>query len=253
MVAFTPADARRLLDHPDRSQLLFQMKEIIDDRTYLRHGIALEPGAVVLDVGANVGVAAVFFAGICQAGAVHCFEPVGPIYETLSRNIRSLANCAAYPYGLSRSSGSTTITYYPGAAAMSGLYADPHRDQELVRRCLLNSGLSTREAEAELAGRYQFMTLSCELRTLSQALVDERIDTVHLLKIDVERAELDVLDGISDDDWPRIEQVVLEVHDQASRATAITDRLRERGFNVVLDQEPVMAGTDVKMVFAHRR
>ena len=62
MVAFTPADARRLLDHPDPSQLLFQLKEIFDDRCYLHHGVALEPGAVVLDVGANVGVAAVFFA-----------------------------------------------------------------------------------------------------------------------------------------------------------------------------------------------
>jgi hypothetical protein len=30
------------------------------------------------------------------------------------------------------------------------------------------------------------------------------------------------LDGISDDDWPRIEQVVLEVHDLAGRALAIT-------------------------------
>jgi FkbM family methyltransferase len=75
---------------------------------------------VVLDVGANDGVAAVFFAGICQAGAVHCFEPVGPIYETLSRNIRSLANCTADPYRLARGSGTTTITYHPGAAAMFG-------------------------------------------------------------------------------------------------------------------------------------
>ena len=253
MVAFTPADARRLLDHPDPSQLLFQIKEIIDDRTYLRHGVDLEPGAVVLDVGANVGVAAVFFAGICRAGEVHCFEPVGPIYETLSSNIRSLASCTAYPYGLSRSSGTTTIAYYPHAAAMSGLYADPHRDQELVRRCLLNSGLSTQEAAARLAGSYQLVTLECELRTLSQALVDEGIDAVDLLKIDVERAELDVLDGISDDDWPRIYQVVLEVHDLASRAATITDRLRQRGFRVELDQEPVMIGTDVKMIFAHRR
>ena len=42
----------------------------------------------------------------------------------------------------------------------------------------------------------------------------EKID---LLKIDVEKGELEVLNGIEDADWPRIHQIVMEVHDLDGR------------------------------------
>ena len=35
--------------------------------------------------------------------------------------------------------------------------------------------------------------------------------SVDLLKVDVERAELSVLQGVKDEDWPRIKQVAVEV------------------------------------------
>ncbi len=92
---------------------------------YLQRGISVGEGDVVLDVGANVGVAAIFFASVCRAGVVHSFEPVAPVFELLSENIRQFSACRAHPYGLSRASGEAEITYYPGASAMSGLYADP--------------------------------------------------------------------------------------------------------------------------------
>jgi hypothetical protein len=36
---------------------------------------------------------------------------------------------------------------------------------------------------------------------------------VHLLKVDVERAELAVLQGVKAEDWPRIAQVAVEVRE----------------------------------------
>jgi FkbM family methyltransferase len=45
----------------------------------------VEPGDVVLDVEANIGVTAAFFAAECGACAVHCFEPVPPVFERLQR------------------------------------------------------------------------------------------------------------------------------------------------------------------------
>jgi hypothetical protein len=52
-----------------------------------------------------------------------------------------------------------------------------------------------------------------------------------MLKIDVERAELDVLTGVSDAHWPRIHRVNLECHDSLDR---VLDLLRHRaGFDVV--------------------
>jgi FkbM family methyltransferase len=241
-----------VLHHYDRSQLWFQLAEIVDDRAYLQHGIEVAPGAVVFDVGANVGVAAAFFASHCRAGLVHCFEPVAPLAELLRRNLHDFEACVVHDYGLSAADGEAEITYYPGAAAMSGLYADPAEDRALVRTCLLNSGMSEAEVAAELAGRYRPLTLPCTLRTVSTVIREQTLERIDLLKIDVEKAELDVLAGIEDEDWARIGQVVAEVHDERGRGAEIEAILRGRGFAVTTDQEAAMRGTAVRMVYASR-
>ena len=81
---------KRALRHPDPPQLWYQLQEIVERRTYLQHGIEVREGDVVLDVGANIGVAAAFFAEECGAGAVHSFEPVEPIFELLRENLSQL-------------------------------------------------------------------------------------------------------------------------------------------------------------------
>jgi FkbM family methyltransferase len=245
-------DLASSLRHYDPSQLYFQIAEIAGERTYLRHGVEVGEGDVVLDVGANVGVAAVFFASECGAGAVHSFEPVRPLFELLCENVKGFPACTAHDYGLSSQSGHASITYYPGAAAMSGLYADSEQDRALVRTALINLGFSEPEADRRLEGRYEAETMSCELRTLSTVLREEEIDRVDLLKIDVEKAELDVLGGIAEDDWPRIRQLVIEVHDHGGRCAAIEAALGRRGFRVVREQAEAMEGTAVRMLYAGR-
>ncbi len=241
-----------LVRHPDPSQLMFQVAEIAGDQIYLRHGIAIEPGDLVLDVGANVGVAAVFFAAVCQAGRVHSFEPVGPVFEILRANVAGLEACRAHPHGLAAHEGWLPFTYYPGASAMSGLYANPDRDRALVRTVLINRGLSDREADEQLGDRYRPEPLSAEVRTLSAVLREQGIGQVKLLKIDVERAELDVLNGIKEGDWPKIEQVVIELHDEDGRSRTVGADLRRRGFRVMCEDEAQMRGTSVRMLYARR-
>ena len=241
-----------MLRHADPSQLLFQISEIAGDETYLRHGVTVRQGDVVLDVGANVGVAAAFFAVICGAGSVHCFEPVEPLFRMLSDNVGHLPACVLHQQALSSTDGHALITYYPGAGAMSGLYADPTRDRELVRTVLLNIGRSPQQADDELAGRYEPQTLSCELRRLSSFLRAERVDHVDLLKIDVERAELDVVEGIDESDWAKIRQVVIEVHDEHGRASSLARAMTSRGFRATLDQEEALRGTSTRMLYAVR-
>jgi FkbM family methyltransferase len=243
----------RLLRHYDPRQLLFQLDEIVGQRTYLRHGIRVEEGDVVLDVGGNVGVAAAFFASDCRAGLVHSFEPVAPLFDLLRENLRHFPACVAHNYGLSSSAGRASITYYPNAAAMSGLYADPVEDRRCVRTILINTGISEQDADQRLDGRYETKTLSCEMRTLSAVISEESLTQVDLLKLDVEKAEFDVLKGVDEGDWPRIKQVVAEVHDQHGRRAAISEMLTTRGFSVATEQDAMWKGTDVHMLYATRR
>ena len=80
---------------------------------------------------------------------------------------------------------------------------------------------------------------------------------VDLLKVDVQRAEMDVLAGIDDEDWAAIRQVVLEVHDRAGgptagRVQAVVKLLAAHGYATVVDQEESLRGTDRYMVYASR-
>ena len=48
-----------------------------------------------------------------------------------------------------------------------------------------------------------------------------------LLKIDVERAEKEVLQGILPSDWPKIRQVAMEVHDVEGGLQTVVSRIAE--------------------------
>ncbi|NJL28735.1 MAG: FkbM family methyltransferase, partial [Thermoanaerobaculia bacterium] len=96
---------------------------------------------------------------------------------------------------------------------------------------------------------------NARLRRLSDVIREEKIEHIDLLKIDVQRAELDVLAGIDDGDWPKIDQLVMEVHDApgeetAGRAAELKRRLEQRGFEVVVEQDELLVGTDRHNLYA---
>lgn len=78
-------------------------------------------------------------------------------------------------------------------------------------------------------------------------------------QIDVEGAELGVLEGIGEGTWPRIRQVVVETHPVGGRPALVRELLERRGFRVTVDEDAVGnlaggpgGGADV-MIYAHRR
>lgn len=82
------------------------------------------------------------------------------------------------------------------------------------------------------------------------------LNAIDMLKIDVERAELDVLAGVQLTDWPKIQQLVLEVHDDSChRLQQVTMLLRESaGFEHILtEQTSQLQGSNMYTVFCSRR
>ena len=77
------------------------------------------------------------------------------------------------------------------------------------------------------------------------------------LKVDVQRAEHDVLQGIRESHWPLVQQIAMEVHDKADTPTAgrvatITRDLTERGFVIAVEQQGVLIGSDRHNLFTRR-
>ena len=90
--------------------------------------------------------------------------------------------------------------------------------------------------------------------TLSQLLSDEHLlhRPIALLKIDVERAELDVLRGVAPADWRNIRAVAAEVHDYDGRLAEVLALLRTHGFDVTSEQPASLKDSNLHMVYATR-
>ncbi|MFJ8225481.1 FkbM family methyltransferase [Streptomyces griseus] len=218
-------------------------EDIVTLRSYLPPEETLPPGATVLDVGANIGMFALFVQAQCPTARVYACEPLPPVFDCLTRNLRAHhVQGRALPYALSDRDGEAEFVYYPGYTVMSAerRHAAPELDKAFVR------SLARREQAEEIGDgldfldemldyRFREVPYRCAVRRLSTVIEDLRLRRVDLLKIDVQRAETDVLRGIDDRHWPRIHRLTLEVHDEPTtptegRLSAVLALLRERGY-----------------------
>jgi amino acid adenylation domain-containing protein/FkbM family methyltransferase len=250
-----------LIAELNRGESEFVYRELFESDGYDRHGIVLPDGACVLDVGANIGLFSLYVASRCADPVIYSFEPIPPAYRALELNaaLHGLRG-RRFELALGDRAGVEPFTYYPRNSILSGRFASDDRERALLRTVARNQGVARGEAApasdreldplvSELLAAERF---TCRVARISEVLADERVAEIDLLKIDVERSELDVLAGIDDADWPRIRQIVVEVHDSDGALGAVTAMLRDRGFEVAWEQDAPLAGTELYSVFARR-
>jgi amino acid adenylation domain-containing protein/FkbM family methyltransferase len=241
-----------------RAETEYLYLDVFDHRTYDRAGIRYPEQGVVFDVGAHVGLFTLYALDRSPGLQVYAFEPAPPLYEALRRNTDGLENVRLYPFALSNRSGSGELTFYPNLTGMTSFY--PHEEQEraLLSRILHNlTSLEESRGSALLAGSDEYLkerlrssTFTAERRTLSYVLAETGVERVDLLKIDVQKAELEVLEGIAEEDWPKIAQLAIELHDLDGVLGKIESLLREKGYRVTVEQDPLHEGTVVHFVYA---
>lgn len=238
----------------DRSDAMGLYAEIFSDELYLKHGLVLRDGAVVLDVGANIGLFALYVLNKVKNARVVCVEPAPATFDLMKRNIAVNGFFAdAVRSAVSNREGSATFTFYPNASSMSSLYADREEDERVTRQFMANKDARLLPyADRLLKSKFDAQTFECPLETISGLISRHELDTVDLLKLDVEKAEWEALEGISDEDWPRIQQIVVEVHDASGRVAAVQRLFEERGFRTSLDQDPLLKDTGIFTVYARR-
>lgn len=240
--------------HVNAGETALLYRRIFADQCYLQHGITLSPGDVVLDVGANIGMATLFFGQYCPGVVVHAFEPAKIPFSALAENMRQHAiKGSCRQLALWERPGFRTFTYYPQTTLMSGMYTDAGEDSALTRAFLHNSGFDERNVADVLTQKYETRESLTRATTLSREIASLGLSKIDLLKLDVEKSELHVLRGMADTDWPRLGQLVAEVHDIGGRLAEFTGLLRTRGFEVAVEQEKGLEGTSIYEVFAVRQ
>ena len=238
----------------DQTEARDLYKMIFEERNYLKHGITLNDGDCVFDVGANIGMFALFAHQMCSNVDLYAFEPLPPTFDKCRANMALYGlNARLFDCGLSDSTKTVTGTFYRHRSAMSGVYADRAADEAVTRAAVENQQQMLAEHADELIERrLESETFPCRLRPLSDVIAEHHVERIDLLKIDVEKSELDVLNGIDDADWARIHQIVIEVHDIEGRLAYITALLRRRGYEVVGEQDPWLAATNLHNIYAVR-
>jgi len=87
---------------------------------------------------------------------------------------------------------------------------------------------------------------------LSKIIDSQNISHVNLLKIDVERFELEVLQGIRGEHWNLIDQIIVEVHDFDNRLNIITNLLISHGFSVNVEKPEILKESNIFVLYARK-
>jgi natural product biosynthesis luciferase-like monooxygenase protein/FkbM family methyltransferase len=228
-------------------------REIFGDEVYLKHGITLPDDACVFDVGANIGLFTLFVHDVCRNAKVFAFEPIPPTYELLRKNVDLYGlDVNLFGCGLSDKSEMAAFTFYPEASGLSGRISNVEEDKRITKSIVSSWLQQVAPDQAMLPGSeldelveeyLKSESFMCPTRTLSEIIRENGVERIDLLKIDVERSELDVLAGIEEEDWKKIGQVVIEVQDK-ELLDVISDSLARHGFKLAVDESILVEKND---------
>ena len=191
------------------------VKETVLDRDYERHGVPLQDGWTILDIGAAGGDFTVFAARRAPRGRVIAFEPAPDSVETLRQNVaeNGLANVEVRPVAVAAAAGEMTLDVSGGVA------------------------VQYRTAGAMEVGPGRF-AVPCVALAPTLADLPHPVD---FLKLDVEGAEYEMLFGLDDAALARVRRLAMEYHEGMTRYTHadLARFFRAHGWTVRVSPSPV--------------
>ena len=221
------------LSSPDIRTLDSIWREVIEAEVYHHPGFQVRHGdAVIVDVGAHVGLFAAWVCARYRPRSVLSLEASPVTYRHLVRNLKRIAK------------KHVGVTLTPVHAAVS----DAPDQTVTIFHQSDRTATSTLRPEGRGSGR----PYAVRTTTLARQLTAHALETVDLLKIDVEGHFMQVLGGIGDEHFPRIRNLVIEcdwVTGGAPGRSEVERFLGERGFKTEVD-DPEKPNNII--VFAYR-
>jgi FkbM family methyltransferase len=193
------------LSEPAEAKGLQIIAAEIDEGPYDFSNITFDTGDVVLDLGAHVGAISTFLAITHPHIRIIAYEPLPPLFACLERNLAD--------------NGANNVTAVNIAVTSDG------RQLDLIAYIEANSGGAT----ANIPARYRqgAQHFSVPSTTLDECFERHSIERCHLLKIDIEGSEHEVLMNASCLD--RVDRIRGEFHQNShlNAAGYSIDRLLE--------------------------
>ena len=233
---------------------------------YLNTKINIKEDDVIIDIGANIGIFGIKLSKLFNNKiTILSFEPIKHIFNVLEENSILIGNknFKVFQWGLSDKNDQISFTYYPNSPALST--ANPEawdNNEDLITAVEGNLKHSPKNLWwTKLIPRFLYpiivkrlknnpIKIDCEVKTLSYIIKNQGLEKIDLLKIDCEGNELKVLEGIQDNDWKIIKQLIIEVHNINDRLNTIINILKKQNYNVEIEKEDSMKNTRLFNVIA---
>lgn len=251
--------------HINKYETEYLYNEIFVDQCYLKNGITIQDGDTIIDIGANIGMFSMFAKQAAPHSTIYAFEPAPHAFKALQINARlyGYENIHVSNIGISDRDKQEEFTFYEKSSVFSSFNADEEEDaeavREIVKNMLENSG-SLKPAELNefvdelMKDRMKSQSFTCPLKSLSDIIKENHITQIDLLKIDAEKSEKQILEGIEDADWPKINQIVIEVHDKKGDVIEqIQQLLRDKGFELEIEEEELLQNSGLYNIFGIKK
>jgi FkbM family methyltransferase len=176
---------------------------------YSKHDFQIKKKDTVIDVGAHIGLFSLYASQHCTKGQIYAFEPMKENYEVLKSNIQinNFSNIKAENYAISKST-SKIILYQ-------------NNDD---------------------SGHSKFIKTNNPIEVNSKSLNDffneEKIEKCDLLKLDCEGSEYEIIEGLKDENFKKIEKMIIEYHLADSNPEMLKNlekKLKRFSYNVSID------------------
>jgi FkbM family methyltransferase len=183
------------------------IKEIFIDQVY-DLPIGVQPRTII-DLGSNIGLAMCYFSLRFPGVVIWGYEPDPSNWRQLERNSSALERVQTFPLAVSGQRGQALFS------------ADSHRGT--------SSGLTSELGDGAIV---------VEACTLDEVIEKTGIETIDLVKFDIEGAEYDVFQSFNG--WGRVQVFVGEVHqtEKTDLLGAFCDRFEEHGYSVQTEGNP---------------
>lgn len=169
---------------------LFRVKNIFKDHEYLVDKSYLSSlPKVVVDIGANVGLFALYMTMTQNIDVMHCFEPTPSSIKLLTHNTAGIDNIHIHPVGLSNFKGEAFLDINPRNSGENKLVENEAGENKKIK---------------------------VRIESAADAFKQLKLTYIDILKVDTEGCEVQILDSLKP--WLGYVGIILvEYHDEADR------------------------------------
>ena len=190
---------------------------------YSNSGFDINDSDIVIDIGAHIGLFALFASQFCKQGKIFCFEPIKENYELLVENINSnkIKNIIPFNFAVSKESDSVKI--------------------------FINDDYS---------GHSMFLETNNFVIVKSKSILDifseNNIQECNFLKLDCEGAEYDIINSLPSDFLNKIKKSVIEYHLADTHPKLLEQLIKKlRKYSFIVNTRPLFS--DIGFLFANKK